>query len=146
MIAAGTDIAPFRDFIQERAAQLVCGKEIGPAVLYFGCRSEKDFVYSDELDKWSKLGAVQVKSVFSRQSNDNKKYVQDLIWEDRNEIVNLYRDDARFYTCGSGRKLGASVKTCFTKIIAQIKECDEEEAAKILEKISVDRYSVDVFA
>ncbi len=99
-------------------------------------------MYSDEFDKWSKLGAVQVKSVFSRQSNDKKKYVQDLIWEDQNEIVNLYRNGAWFYTCGNGRKLDASVKTCFTKIIAQIKECDEEEAAKIF----VDRYSFDVFA
>jgi sulfite reductase alpha subunit-like flavoprotein len=54
----------------------------------------------------------------------------------------LYHNCARFYTCESGTKLGVSVKTCFNKIIAQINECDEEEAAKI----SVDRYSIDVFA
>ncbi|CAF1196954.1 unnamed protein product [Rotaria sp. Silwood1] len=146
MIAAGTGIAPFRAFIQERAAQLVCGREIGPTILYYGCRSDEDFLYSNELDKWSKLGAVQVKSVFSRQANNKNKYVQDLLWEDRNEIANLYCNGARFYTCGSAKKVGASVKTCFTKIIAEIKQCDEEEAAKILEEISLDRYSVDVFA
>jgi cytochrome P450/NADPH-cytochrome P450 reductase len=147
MIAAGTGIAPFRGFIQERAAQFVCGRDIGPTILYYGCRSDEDFLFSTELDKWTKLGAVQVKSVFSRQKNgNNKKYVQDLLWEDRHEIAQLYRDGARFYTCGSAKKLGASVKTCFIKVIAEIKQCNEEEAAKTLEKISLERYSVDVFA
>jgi cytochrome P450/NADPH-cytochrome P450 reductase len=145
MIAAGTGIAPFRGFIQERAAQLVCGRDIGPTILYYGCRSDKDFLYSNELEKWSKLGAVQIKSVFSRQENQDKKYVQDLLWEDRKEIAQLYRDGAHFYTCGSAHKLGASVKTCFIKIISEVKQCNEEEAAKILEKISRNRYSVDVF-
>jgi len=104
------------------------------------------FLYSDELDKWSKLGAVEVKSVFSRQNNNGKKYVQDLLWEDRNEIANLYCNSARFYTCGSANKLGVSVKACFIKIIAEMQQCDEEEAKKILEKLSIDRFSVDVFA
>jgi len=146
MIAAGTGIAPFRAFIQERAAQLVCGREIGPTILYFGCRTHDDFLYSNELDRWSNLGAVQIKSVFSRQGNNDKKYVQDLLWEDRNEITQLYRNGAFLYTCGSAKKLGASVKTCFIKIIAEVKQCNEEEAAKLFEKISLERYSVDVFA
>jgi len=145
LIAAGTGIAPFRAFIQERAAQVVCGREIGHTVLYYGCRSQEDILYFDELDKWSKLGAVKLRIVFSRQPNENKKYVQDLLWEDRNGIATLYHNGARFYTCGSARKIGASVKTCFIKIIQEIKQCNEEEAAKILEEISVDRYSVDVF-
>jgi len=103
-------------------------------------------LYSNELDKWSKLGAVQIKIAFSRQSDENKKYVQHLIWEDRNEIAKLYHEGARFYTCGSAKKLAASVKACFIKIIADDQQCDEEKAAKILEKISIDRYNVDVFA
>ncbi|CAF3919426.1 unnamed protein product [Rotaria sordida] len=145
MIAAGTGIAPFRGFIQERAAQLVCGRKVGPTILYYGCRSQDDNLYFDELDQWSKLGAVKLRIVFSRQSNNEKKYVQDLLWEDRNEIKNLFCNGARFYTCGSAKKVGASVKTCFIKIIQDVKQCDEGEAAKILEEISQDRYSVDVF-
>ena len=145
MIAAGTGIAPFRGFIQERAAQLVCGRDVGPTVLYYGCRSNTDFLYSNELEKWSKLGAVQVKSIFSRQGNNERKYVQDLLWEDRQEIAALYRNGAYFYTCGSAKKLGTSVKTCFVKMICEMKECNEQEAEKIFEKISSDRYSVDVF-
>ncbi|CAF1459790.1 unnamed protein product [Adineta ricciae] len=145
LIAAGTGIAPFRGFIQERAAQLVCGRKVGPTVLYYGCRSQDDNLYFDELDQWSKLGAVKLRIVFSRQTVSEKRYVQDLLWEDRDEIKNLYCNGARFYTCGSARKVGASVKTCFVKIIQDVKQCDEEEASKILEEISQDRYSVDVF-
>ena len=147
MIAAGTGIAPFRGFIQERAAQSVCGREVGETRLYFGCRSEEDLLYASELDKWSKLGAGQVKSIFSRQNteNTNRKYVQDLLWEDRQDIARLLDNGARFYTCGSASKLGVSVHACFIKIIAEQQQCDHEEAEKILEKISLDRYSVDVF-
>ena len=146
IITAETGIAPFRGFIQERAAQLVCRRDIGRTILYYGCRTNEHFLYSDELDKWSKLGAVEVRSVFSRQKNNVKKYVQDLLWEDRNEIAKLYHSGARFYTCGSTKKLGTSVTTCFIKIIAEIHQCNEQEARQILEKISLDRYSVDVFA
>ncbi|CAF1381093.1 unnamed protein product [Rotaria magnacalcarata] len=145
MIAAGTGIAPFRGFIQERAAQLVCEREIGRTILYYGCRSNKDLLYSNSLNKWSTLGAVEIKTVFSRQDNNGKKYVQDLLWEDRKDIAELYRNGAHFYVCGSAQKIGASVKICFTKIIAETQQCDEEEARKILGKMSLDRYSVDVF-
>lgn len=145
MFAAGTGISPFRGFIQERAAQIICGRDVGPVILYFGCRSENDFLYSDELEKWSKVGAVQIKSVFSREPNDGKKYVPDLVWEDRKEIIKLYLEGARFYTCGSATKLGGSMKTCFIKIISEYKQCDETKATEILEKISVNRYSIDVF-
>jgi len=142
MIAAGTGIAPFRGFIQERAAQLACGREVGSAILYFGCRSDQDYLYANELDKWSKLGAVQIQMAFSRKE---KQYVQDLLWQDRQDIAKLYHENARFYTCGSAKKLGTSVKSCFIKIISECKNCDEVEAGKVLERISHDRYSVDVF-
>ena len=118
---------------------------MGPAILYFGCRSQNDFLYSDELEKWSKVGAVKIKSVFSRTPNGGKKYVPDLVWEDRKDIIKLYSEGARFYTCGSATKLGGSMKTCFIKIISEHKQCDETKATEILEKISVNRYSIDVF-
>ena len=74
-----------------------------------------------------------------------KKYVQDLLWEDRNLISKWYRGDARFYICGSATKLAASVKTCFIKIIADDQQCDEEQAANYFQDTSIDRYNVDVF-
>ena len=144
MIAAGTGIAPFRGFVQERAAQIFCGRDVGPTILYYGCRTEQDFLYSNEFHKWSQFDAIQVKVAFSRQSE--KKYVQDLIWQDRQQITEWNRQGARFYICGSAKKLAPSVKACFIKIIAEDRQCDEQQAMKIFEEISIDRYNVDVFA
>lgn len=81
MFCAGSGLAPMRGFIQERAAQKQSGREVGKALLFFGCRSpEEDFLYCDsDLADWIKLGVVDVRPAFSRSSHDSEgcKYVQE---------------------------------------------------------------------
>lgn len=49
MIGPGTVVAPFRGFIQERAAQITNGEKIGITLLFFGCRrKDEDFLYCSE--------------------------------------------------------------------------------------------------
>lgn len=49
MVGPGTGVAPFRAFVQERAAQAKAGETIGKLVLFYGCRSMKeDFIYQNE--------------------------------------------------------------------------------------------------
>jgi NADPH-ferrihemoprotein reductase len=49
MVGPGTGVAPFRGFIQERAAQAKAGQNIGKTILFFGCRkASEDFMYANE--------------------------------------------------------------------------------------------------
>ena len=58
MVCAGSGIAPFRGFLQDRAlAAEEQGVTPAPALLFFGCDSpDVDFLYSDELAAWASPG------------------------------------------------------------------------------------------
>lgn len=49
MVGPGSGVAPFRGFIQERAAQASAGENVGLTVLFYGCRkSSEDYIYKEE--------------------------------------------------------------------------------------------------
>ena len=109
MVGAGTGVAPFRAFLQERAALLKMGRDVGRSLLFFGCRSEgDDFIYADDFrEAASVLGADRFALVtaFSRPhtaAGFSKAYVQDRVRERAGEVCELLvRGDAHFYVCGS---------------------------------------------
>lgn len=49
MVGPGSGVAPFRGFVQERAAQAKAGEKVGKTILFFGCRrQDEDFLYKNE--------------------------------------------------------------------------------------------------
>ncbi|CAM1511159.1 Fc.00g086720.m01.CDS01 [Cosmosporella sp. VM-42] len=151
-IAAGTGLAPFRGFIQERAAMLAAGRDLAPALLFFGCRSPAvDAIYADELSRWAKMGAVDIRYAYSRATDQSEgcKYVQDRLWHDATDVFALWEQGAKAYVCGS-REVGKAVEdVCVKLAVRSAKEkgtsIGEEEAKQWFEGIRNERFATDVF-
>ncbi|KZV78883.1 cytochrome P450 [Exidia glandulosa HHB12029] len=162
MFASGSGIAPMRGFLQERAAQKAAGREVGKALLFYGCRSPSiDFLYGDaELKDWSAQGVVDIRPAFSREveKSEGCKYVQDRVLHDREDIIVAFEQGAKFYTCGSGRVAAGVKASCMTIISDLIKlkgtvwkaktdniYPDVNTAEEFWSKLLHERYAADVF-
>jgi cytochrome P450/NADPH-cytochrome P450 reductase len=148
-VAAGSGLAPFRGFIQERAALLAQGGQLSSALFFFGCRGpQMDDLYREEWNTWQEMGAVDVRRAFSRVESEETeargaKHVQDRLWHDREEVKKLWEGGARVYVCGS-RKVGEGVKKVLCRILLG-DGASEDEIAKWYEDVRNDRYATDVF-
>jgi NADPH-ferrihemoprotein reductase len=105
MVGAGTGVAPFRAFLQERVTLLKMGREVGRTILFFGCRNQhQDFIYDEEIQETAEaLGArFSLVTAFSRADHGSKTYVQDRVKEHAEEVCDLLTNqDTHFYICGS---------------------------------------------
>lgn len=151
MLCAGTGIAPFRGFVEERAVLIAQGRTIGPALLYVGYRDENtDRLYVDELEAWAQMGAVDVRWACSRPETGAAgegvgMYVQDRLWDERDEARGLVDKGAMMYVCGS-RALADGVERVVKKLRMEWQGgcCGVEEAEKWLEESKGRTYMVDV--
>lgn len=153
MIATGSGLAPFRGFVQERAAMLGAGRKLAPAMLYFGCRDpEHDDIYREELDQWQAMGAVDVRRSYSRkpEASDGCKYAQDHLWKDRTEVGALWDEGAKVYVCGS-RGVAEAVRETAIKMYQDGakerhgKDLSVAEATEKFDACKYERFATDVF-
>ncbi|KAI1266206.1 bifunctional P-450:NADPH-P450 reductase [Xylariaceae sp. FL1019] len=151
-IGAGTGMSPFRGFIQERAEMIKAGRKLAPAMLLFGCRKPGyDDIYAEELAEWEKIGAVVVRRAYSRapEQASGAKYVQDLLVTHKDDVVQLWNDNARLYICGS-RAIGDGVRQEIIKlsqVIAEEKgeDVSDERLNTWWDGLRNVRYATDVF-
>ncbi|KAG4412171.1 hypothetical protein IFR04_014690 [Cadophora malorum] len=152
MFCAGTGLAPFRGFVQERAMQIQAGRKLAPAYLFIGCaHPEKDALFSDELSQWEKDGIVKLFYAFSKASSDSKgcRYVQDRLWEEREEMVKVFNEGASLYVCGSsmvGEGVASTTKRIYQEAAESLgKTKSDDEVEAWFAGIKSDRYASDVF-
>jgi cytochrome P450/NADPH-cytochrome P450 reductase len=154
MIAAGTGLAPFRGFIQERAAQIGAGRSLAPALLFYGCHApDSDLLYSDLLKRWETMGAVSLRFAYSHlpEQSEGCKHVQDRLYHDKAEVVELFDQGAKLFVCGS-RGVGDGAQDCLIRIAKERfeekegREVDDAKARKWFEGLRNERFATDVFA
>jgi len=151
MVCAGTGLAPFRGFLQERAARVAEaeGQKIAPALLFFGCsHPDIDFLYKEEMAKWEAEGILSVRPTFSQAPVEGVKYVQDRLWQDRAEVVELVRQGAIFFICGDGRHMAPAIYDTCVRIYQEATHSTLEEAEHWVSDMerTHGRYVADVFA
>jgi cytochrome P450/NADPH-cytochrome P450 reductase len=147
MIGPGTGLAPFRGFLQERAARKAKGAALGPALLFFGCRHpDQDFLYADELKSFAADGITALHSAFSR-GDGPKTYVQHLVAAQKDKVWSLIEQGAITYVCGDGGKMEPDVKAALMAIHRERTGGDETAAARWIDDMGMrNRYVLDVWA
>lgn len=151
-IGTGSGLAPFRGFVQERAAMIAAGRKIAPALLFYGCRSpDMDDLYSEEFERWEKLGAVEMRKAYSRASDKSFgcKYVQHRMSHDKEDLYKLWDQGAKVLVCGS-RDVGKAVEAVCVQLVQERRsgggtEMTEEQAKEWWDKQRNGRYLTDVF-
>lgn len=145
MIGPGTGLAPFRGFLQERAALKAEGAALGPALLFYGCRNDSDFLYRDELQAAARDGLCELFVAFSRQGP--RIYVQDLIRKESAQVSALLEGGAYVYVCGDGARMEPDVRRALAAIHAEENDVALEDGEAFIESLKQGgRYNLDVWA
>jgi len=147
MIGPGTGLAPFRGFLQERAARKAGGATLGPAMLFFGCRHrDQDFLYAEELKRFVADGIAELFTAFSR-AGGQKTYVQHLVAAEAAKVWKLIEQGAIVYVCGDGSKMEPDVKAALVAIYRERTGVDADAGARWIEELGAqNRYVLDVWA
>jgi cytochrome P450/NADPH-cytochrome P450 reductase len=147
LVGAGTGLAPFRGFLQERAALKAQGQAIGPSLLFFGCRHpQQDHIYQEELEAFAQQGVTTLSCAFSRLDGQPKCYVQQKIAECRDEVWQLLQEGAIVYVCGDARKMEPDVRSAFATIHQEKTGGNAQDAEAWLDElIATHRYVADVW-
>lgn len=142
MIGAGTGVAPYRGFLQERLMQqatgnhwLICGQR----------HRHADFLYESY---WAPLAArnqLKLSLAFSRDQEE-KRYVQHLLLEEGEELYRWIEEGACLYVCGDAEKMAKEVHQALLQVFMRYGACTETESVAKMQRLRKEkRYLRDIY-
>jgi len=143
MIGAGTGIAPFRAFLQEREAFGAPGRNW----LFFGNqRRDTDFLYRAELEDLAEKRVLRRMDLAFSRDQANKLYVQHKMLEAAQELWRWLAGGAHLYVCGDAKRMAGDVDLALQQIAVTQGGMDAAAAKRYLADLARDgRYQRDVY-
>ncbi|MFD2257489.1 assimilatory sulfite reductase (NADPH) flavoprotein subunit [Luteolibacter algae] len=143
MVGPGTGVAPFRSFVEHRAALGAPGK----SWLFFGDQHYTyDFLYQLEWQGYLKDGALTKLDLAFSRDQPEKVYVQDKMLEKGEELYAWLEEGAHFYVCGDASRMAADVHEALIGVVQNFGAKSREEAELYVENLKKSkRYQRDVY-
>lgn len=143
MIGAGTGVAPYRAFLEEREELGIEGK----AWLIFGDQHfVTDFLYQTDWQRWLASGTLSQMHVAFSRDTEKKVYVQHKLQEHAASFYEWLEQGAVIYVCGDKKSMAADVDTTIHQIIEQQGQKTPEEAKSFVNELKQQkRYQRDVY-
>ena len=143
MIGAGTGIAPFRSFIQQRQAN----EDQGANWLIFGNQKfTEDFLYQREWIKIHNAGYLPKYDFAWSRQGEQKVYVQHKLKQKSADVWQWLQNGAHIYVCGDATRMARDVENTLLEIIRTEGNLSEDDAEDYLNTLREDkRYQRDVY-
>jgi sulfite reductase (NADPH) flavoprotein alpha-component len=142
MVGAGTGIAPYRGFLQQRAADGATGRNW----LVFGNRHfHRDFLYQLDWQAWRKAGLLHRASLAFSRDREERVYVQQRLREQAAELYRWLADGAHLYVCGA-TAMGRGVHDALLDVAARGGGLGEDGARDFVDGLLTSgRYHRDLY-
>jgi sulfite reductase (NADPH) flavoprotein alpha-component len=143
MIGAGTGVAPYRAFLEERDARGATGDNW----LFFGDRNfDTDFLYQLEWARMRKQGLLGRHDVAFSRDQAEKVYVQNRIRQRGADLFAWLERGAHVYVCGDAKHMAPDVHDVLLDVIEAGLGADRAAAEAYLETLKQQhRYQRDVY-
>ncbi|BAP58544.1 assimilatory sulfite reductase (NADPH) flavoprotein subunit [Candidatus Tachikawaea gelatinosa] len=144
MIAAGTGIAPFRAFMQERNQS---NEKITKNWLFFGNQTfSEDFLYQTEWQYFFRKKTLTYIDLAWSRDDKKKIYVQDKLYQKKEKIWSWILKGAHLYVCGNAKFMAKEVNNTLLKIFMESGKMNSEQSHIFLNKLRMNnRYQRDIY-
>lgn len=143
MIGVGTGLAPYRGYLQERAATGATGRNW----LFFGeQRRTANFYHEQEFAEYTASGLLtRFDTAFSRDQSQ-KVYVQHRILAAGRDVWSWLNDGAYLYLCGDAERMAPDVDSALQAVVAEHGAMSKEASAEYMANLRTQkRYRRDVY-